>query len=348
MSNSEGTHRIALLSAALGTQPPCGPNLEYDPDFLALERLAKPQEERGVGDTVRQAQEPEWKEVARLAESLAERTRDLRVSLYLAHAWLARDGIAEFAEGLALLRCLLEDQWADVHPIQEDDDPTERINALAALSADPGILGSLRYVTVIALERIGSVRLRDLRLLVDATANDDADDKAILSLADHVQTVLGQAGEDRLLALDASAALAIDHLEAIAHVFATRTPGMGPGIDPLVRELGVLRKGLRPYLSATATETETDVPGEAAETGLGDAVPPTPAASAAKTLDAEEIRRRLDEICAWYAANEPASPVPVVLRRARGLIGMDFAALLQAVAPGGLSEFRSLAGTEDD
>lgn len=345
MSGSEGTHRIALLSAALEAHPPCGPNLEYDPDFLALERLAKPQEERGVGDTVRQAQEPEWKEVARLAESLAERTRDLRVSLYLAHAWLARDGIAEFADGLALLRCLLEDHWADVHPLQEDDDPTERINALAALSADPGILGSLRHVTVITLERVGSVRMRDLRILVDATATDDADDKAILTLAEHVQAVLVQAGEERLLALDASATLAVDHLEAIARVFATRTPGMGPGIDPLVRELGVLRKGLRPYLSVTATAT--DVPDETTETDLGNALPSTPTTSLPKTLDAEEIRRRLDEICTWYAANEPASPVPVVLRRARGLIGMDFATLLQAVAPGGLSEFRSLAGTDD-
>jgi len=54
----------------------------------------------------------------------------------------------------------------------------------------------------------------------------------------------------------------------------------------------------------------------------------------------------LDEICAWYARNEPSSPVPPLLRRASRLVGLSFADLLRTLAPGGLSEFQQLSGDD--
>ena len=58
----------------------------------------------------------------------------------------------------------------------------------------------------------------------------------------------------------------------------------------------------------------------------------------------DDVVRLLDDICAWYAVHEPSSPVPPLLKRASQLVGLSFAELLQAIAPGGLSEFQVLAG----
>ena len=58
--------------------------------------------------------------------------------------------------------------------------------------------------------------------------------------------------------------------------------------------------------------------------------------------------RRLDELCDYYTRTEPSSPVPLLLRRAQRLVGMDFMDLLKDLAPGGISELRTISGNSDD
>ena len=48
---------------AVSADAPCGPNLEYDQEFLALEQAARGKEEQQYGDTVIPAEEPDWVDV---------------------------------------------------------------------------------------------------------------------------------------------------------------------------------------------------------------------------------------------------------------------------------------------
>ena len=57
---------------------PCGPNLEYDPVFVALELEVIGKPEVQYGDTISAAIPPDCKTVNRLATGLLERSRDLR------------------------------------------------------------------------------------------------------------------------------------------------------------------------------------------------------------------------------------------------------------------------------
>jgi hypothetical protein len=52
----------------------------------------------------------------------------------------------------------------------------------------------------------------------------------------------------------------------------------------------------------------------------------------------DEAIRALDAICAYFAAFEPGSPVPLALTRAREWIGLDFMSVLQDIAPNSLGE----------
>ena len=62
----------------------------------------------------------------------------------------------------------------------------------------------------------------------------------------------------------------------------------------------------------------------------------------------EDVIRQLDRICAWYEANEPSSPVPLLLQRAKRLVSKDFLELVRDLSPGGLSELFTVAGIENE
>ncbi|WP_175770772.1 type VI secretion system ImpA family N-terminal domain-containing protein, partial [Burkholderia anthina] len=93
MTHSDSTDPNARLAAS-DDAGPTGPDLEYDPAFTDLERIAMPTPERAMGDSLKAAQEPDWDKVAQAAEALFSRTKDLRVAVHLTAARTRRQGLA--------------------------------------------------------------------------------------------------------------------------------------------------------------------------------------------------------------------------------------------------------------
>ena len=58
---------IDKLVAPVSEDSPCGDDLEYDPDFGELERIAQGTPGHEMGDEVIEAQPPDWSEVAEAA-----------------------------------------------------------------------------------------------------------------------------------------------------------------------------------------------------------------------------------------------------------------------------------------
>ncbi|MEJ2394942.1 MAG: type VI secretion system ImpA family N-terminal domain-containing protein [Candidatus Thiodiazotropha sp.] len=61
----------------------------------------------------------------------------------------------------------------------------------------------------------------------------------------------------------------------------------------------------------------------------------------------EDVIHGLDLICHYYARNEPSSPVPLLLQRAKRLVTMGFDEIVQDLAPDGKSHFDFLWRQED-
>src|SRR4051812_26442426 len=93
---------LGELLAPISPEQPSGPNLEYDGDFAKLEREAHGKPEQQMGATVLAAQEPDWKVVAKDAQVLLGRTKDLRLAIHLAKALLRIGALPGFSEGLAV------------------------------------------------------------------------------------------------------------------------------------------------------------------------------------------------------------------------------------------------------
>jgi type VI secretion system protein ImpA len=86
----------------------------------------------------------------------------------------------------------------------------------------------------------------------------------------------------------------------------------------------------------------------AAQDSDGNSRSPAPQGAYGKIADHDDVIRRLDEICEYYERIEPSSPLPVLLRRARSLVGKSFAEVLKNVAPGGLPDFQTLSGPDTE
>ena len=67
----------------ISTELPCGEDLEYDPEFGEMERAAQGKPEQQIGDTLIPAEDADWLAVITGAISLFNRTKDLRVTVYL-------------------------------------------------------------------------------------------------------------------------------------------------------------------------------------------------------------------------------------------------------------------------
>ena len=71
-------------------------------------------------------------------------------------------------------------------------------------------------------------------------------------------------------------------------------------------------------------------------------------AAGGRIENSQDVVRRLDELCEYYAKNEPSSPIPLLLERAKRLVDKSFLDLLNDLAPGGVSELQVVSGRTDD
>ena len=121
---------VPLLLAAVSATSPCGEDLEYDADYLHLERAAQGQPERSMGDSILPAEPPEWRSIQQQSLDLLQRSKDLRITHFLLQSALALQGIAGLADALTLINALLREYWADLHPrldADDDNDPTVQV-----------------------------------------------------------------------------------------------------------------------------------------------------------------------------------------------------------------------------
>lgn len=159
------------LLAPVDADNPCGDNLEYDADFLAMARAATGKAEQQFGSTIIPEEAPDWVQVERLATSLLARTKDLRVMLYLTRAWTQLRGLPGYADGLTLIHQSILRYWDALQPALEFDgeaDPLFRINALADLGDKAALAASVRTAPLLK-SAAGEISLRDAGALLDGS-----------------------------------------------------------------------------------------------------------------------------------------------------------------------------------
>lgn len=336
---------IEPLLEGLGDDAPCGPDLEYDPDFQALERAGAGTPERQYGDKIFPAEPPEWREVHELALGLAGRTRDVRVGVWLVRSSARLHGLQGAARALQLVHGLLERHWAWVHPqldASDNDDPTMRMNALAPLAAAEAVLGDLRAAAL--AQTRGALTLRELEL---GLGQDEPHGDEIQPSESGVLAALAALAQGDAAVADAIHAAA-DAAQAIESLLDAQAGSAAPNLAPLRRLLDMARRALERTQAEAGggAMAEGEAGDDAVAAGGGGGGVAVGGGGALRTR--ADVQREIDRLCEWFERNEPSHPAPLLLRRAQRLMGMNFMEIIQDMAAGGVDQVQTIAGTPSE
>lgn len=322
-----------------------GENLEYDAEFLLLMGDVTRKEESQYGDYLHVPEPVDWASVETRCKSLFKRTLDLRVAVFLAQAWLEREGLAGLINGLNLLKYLLQERWEELYPqLSHEDqfDPLVRINILAELAVPSTVMATLRKETLVWLPTGESLTCADLALIASGRESDERDE-CLVRLESQIEPQCSTELMRGLGALNRAKGL----LDNINHCLDEKTGlcEVSP-LHPLARLLQqwiqVVDSRLRRTLPPASLVPEMDNWHEPAR------VLAPSATGARECRSREDVVMALDAITAYYSRYEPSSPIPMLVQRVRRLTGKDFLEIMAELAPSSVSDMRALAGIQED
>jgi len=344
---------LVSLSEPISPDLPCGQNLEDSGELAMLEAYqifgqvsldpAAPEPGAPVPRETRKNKSdrpPNWNELGDLAAGMLTKTRDLRILMHLGAASLWTDGPRPFVQCIAIASKWLTDYWSQVFPLI-DEDAVFRRNALNSLSDRASILEGLRRAPLVESRQHGRVTFRDIQLATGAQKLGDTDTPV------DEQRIAAAFAEMPVADLRALHASLRDGQAALAAIDETSRGAAGIEAVPDVEALTGLLQQMQTAVGGQLARHPDAVEERAA---AGD-MPGTPGGAGLIAVGAIRSRddaiRALDAAAEFFRRNEPSSPVPLLVDRAKRLIAKDFLEVIADVAPDALAQARAVGGLRD-
>lgn len=333
------------LLGPVTAEQPCGLDLEDTPLLASfdgfrlfgqstpLDAAAEPGETR----IPKPPDSPEWLRIRDQALDALDKSKDLRLLAYLGAAVLRTDGIPAFSETLEVASAWLATYWAEAYP-SLDDDGTLRRNVLNCFADHMAIIDAVRRLPLVRSHTYGKFSLRDIELAagqIGAPGEERPDQQDI-------NAAFAEMPLEELQRLQQSVA---DGLKALGGIAASMTDGAGsdatPSFEALSAQLARIDRVLRMQLALrpdNPADESTDP-----DSGEAGATQTAPARVGAITSRQDAVRA-LDAVADFFRRNEPSSPIPLFVERAKRLVSKDFLEVLADVAPEALPQARAVGG----
>jgi type VI secretion system protein ImpA len=312
---------------------PSGENLYYSPFYDKIKEARREEEE--IAEWRYEGKKADYPLVIKLAtEALSKKTKDVQLAAWLTEALLRQQGAGGLADGLDLMRGLLENFWDGLYPELEDGDAEMRATPLEWVGSRLG-----DAVKHIPLTRSGLdwFRYQDSRAVpseadaatseAKATARETAIaegkmppeefDAAFDATPTEFCTGL-QAGFDRVL----------ESIEALKQVCEEKFGDAAPTFGPLQTTIGEVRQTVRILLTrreapeaAASEEPVEEAPAyeeasyEAPAGRPAAAQKARPAAMTAEPADQNDAFERVAAVARYLRKETPYSPAPFLLLR---------------------------------
>ncbi|MDR3356751.1 MAG: type VI secretion system protein TssA [Spirochaetaceae bacterium] len=345
------------LTKYVSEDNPAGPDLEYDPLYLELDGLAVAVPDSFMGDAKIEGRGPDWKKLSKNCVDLWDRTRDLRVAVYLTIAEAVTGGLAGLAAGLKLPLFLVKELWDSFYPRLDPDDgsdPLERLNIMSMLSPPAGSVNDpVMFIPQFRETRlVPSLRYTLRDLLISLNLIEAVSDTAIEQKLLRAEFVSVSAAE-----IDAQYALAQEVKALILALCSEMNAKMGSGnildMSALNHEIDRLIKF---YDSCKPSSLVVD--GPAAEEGAPEAgspseAAPLPAQQQLALLSFQVSSRSqallmLKKGAEYFKNQEPNSPIPLLVNRALRFSEMSFIELIEDIMPDALPRGRDILGVKEE
>ncbi len=337
---------VEALAKPISAEEPSGPDLEYDPDFMALEEAARTEPEQQFGNTIIAAREPDWPKVRDLACTVLSRSKDLRAALYLVQALTQGNGLSGLAQGLQLFHRLLSNYWDSLHPQldpEDDLDPTERVNLVASLCDAERILTPVRHAPMVQIPGLGGIAWRDV--LVARGQWPPEEEEEVLKL-DSIEAAIRDLEPAQVQAAQETLASALTSLSAIEQELLERVGvGHAVSLEALSTLLREIQAFLGEQLQGQDAVSESPLEESEAEEAREPAISHPQSGAPGEIRSPQDVVQALDRVIAYYRKHEPTSPVPLLLERAKRLVFANFLEILRDLAPDALPQAEQITGT---
>jgi type VI secretion system protein ImpA len=255
------------------------------------------------------------------------------------------------------MRALCEAQWEHLHPILDDLDdsglPPLRTNAVAMFCDQTdtdfpqraAIYEDILRVHVVEARGPGRFTFRDIQVARGELAAEDplaADEESATSSANlgAVQAAFTEADQDMVTGNLEAVQSAAEDLKAIQAIFVDAMDfTIAPDFSTVTGLLSDIASTIGEYAGIAVEGEETE---EAEESGGGDG----PRISGQVSNRADAILA-IDRVVEYFQKNEPSSPVPILLGRAKKLIAMDFMEVLRDLTPDAVDQAQHILGSPD-
>ncbi|HKD26534.1 MAG TPA: type VI secretion system ImpA family N-terminal domain-containing protein [Xanthobacteraceae bacterium] len=315
--------RVALLCRPFSDADSCGPDLDMDGDsdylnfFAAVEGVLpttffSPEDgspfDRSTVDIQSQLD---------AIKPLLQRTRDIRLLILQARLSILNKDLGGFAVNLAATAYWLEKFWNAVHPRPQSGD-SARSATISTLDL-PTVIFPLQYAPLVEARRHGQISYRTWMIAtgeVQPRAGEVQLPQALIT------ETISSADPAALASVRNDISLVKASLDTIRNAFLANRESAG--LDKLSTLVTTIRGFIDPQAAAAEAgpEAETDAADLASAGDAG----PVPASLA-------QVRRALAAIADYYTRSEPSSPVLLLVRQARDLIGKSFFEVMNILMP---------------
>ena len=326
---------LTALLEPVSADHPCGADLED------TQLLASFDAYRLFGQTAPLSEETEWREIRDRAVEAIGTSKDFRLLTHLSSALLRAEGFAAFGNTLKLASHWLSTWPAEVFP-RVDEDAILRRNALNGFADRMAIIDGLRRAPLLVHRQLGPLSIRDIEFATNQVAPLEGE-SATLD-ASQLQAHLSATEVEDLNTLSGQINDAIQSLAAIEE--AMRSAGgvqAAPDFGSLTTLLTRTLKLLTDHLATRAPASDGAPHAQSEEASPGGTI----GVAIGGIRSREDATRALDAVAEFFRANEPSSPVPLLIERAKRLVGKDFLAMLEELAPDALDQAKAASGVRD-
>lgn len=284
--------------------------------------------------------QPDWREIRDRALETLGKSRDLRVLANLGAAALHTEGLGAFGQTLDAAKTWLDTWWDQVYP-RIDEDAILRRNALNCFADRVAVVDGLRRTPLLAHRQLGTYSIRDIEIAQGhLTPGPDEPPRD----ASQLDALLAALETENLTTIAGQVSAAIANFRAIEATM--REHGGSEAAPDFTGPLQLLSRTKILLDGQLAARAPADAAGPAAEGGV-DGGARQAAVRSGPIGTRDEAMKTLDAVAAFFRANEPSSPVPLFIERAKRLVGKDFLAVLEDVIPDSVAQAKSVGGVRD-
>jgi len=319
------------LLQPIAADQPCGENLEDTALLASFDAF------RLFGQATPLDPPPEWAVIRTRALEALSKSKDLRLLAHLGTAALRTDGLPAFSQTLHVASQWLQTYWAGTYPLV-DEDAILRRNALNCFADPMAVIDGLRRLPLAVSRQHGSFSLRDVDI---ATGQMQPSDGYRRPDENGIAAAFAEMPVEHLRRLQQASSAGIEAVKAIeAKMSADGGSDAVPEFNPLAAQLVKIDRLLRARLA------ERD--GALAEPGDDGAAADGRPGQVGAIRSRQDAIRALDAVAEFFRRNEPSSPIPMFLERAKRLVSKSFLEVLADIAPEALATARSAGGLSEN